>query len=246
MRGRDGSLLVLAIGLVTSVVGQVALPVGLPLFDGVIVSDPYRFLSPPPGAEGSPTSALATIPVAGGASPSFAVFTAETPPQAELLAHGGELAIGVDSTAVTIRIDPIATPSNATGGSVVGNVYRIAVTDQAGAALALVPGQAITLAMRGPAGTSADATIARLVGGAWQPLQTDPAGLQDLFLANATDFGDFAILGTAPPPSRGLDPSLVILALVGAGLIALLGLRYGSPAGGASTPTRSQRRSRPS
>jgi hypothetical protein len=217
---------ILAAGLALTATAEALMPVGFPLFDGVVVSDPYRFLSPPPGGDGSPTSAADTIPVTGSSSPAFAAYTSETPPQAELLAHGGELAIRATTTAVKVTIDPVAPPANATGGTVAGNVYRIRLTDQSGAALALVPGQTITLAMRGPTGIAADAVIARLVDGAWQGLQTSPSGLQDLFLANATAFGDFAMLGAIPPPPSGFDPQLLILALIGAGFVALVGLRY--------------------
>ncbi len=224
--------MVLGVGLALTAAAQAVAPVAFPLFDGVVVSDPYRFLSPPPGGEGSPTAAAETIPVSAGISPAFAVYTSETPPQAELLANGGELAIGATTTALKVSIDPVAPPANASGGQVAGNVYRFRVTDQSGADLALVPGQTITLAMRGPAGIAADAAIARLVDGTWQALQTSPSGLQDLFLADATAFGDFAMLGALPPAPSGFDPSFLILGLVGAGFIALLGLRYrGTPRG---------------
>lgn len=241
---------ILAAGLTFTAATQAVMPVSSPLFDGVVVSDPYRFLSPPQGGDGSPTSAADTIAVSGGTSPAFAVYTGETPPQAELLANGGELAIGATTTSVKVTIDPVAPPADASGGTVAGNVYRFTVTDQSGAALALVPGQTITLAMRGPAGIAADAVIARLVGGAWQKLQTSPSGLQDLFLADATAFGDFAMLGAAPPPPSGFNPQFLIVALIAVGLIALLGLRYrGLPRGekrGSSRRTRAtaQRRRR--
>jgi len=237
---------VLVVGLVLTAVAQAVAPVAFPLFDGVVVSDPYRYLVPPPGEEGSPTSAATTIAIAGGVSPAFAVYTNETPPQAEVLAHGGELAIATDSSAVKVTIDPIPLPSSASGGTVAGNAYRFSVSDQTGAALAFLPGQSVTLAMRGPAGISASATIARLVDGAWQALPTEPSGLQDLFLTNASAFGDFALLGTVAAPPSGLEPQYLILALIGAGFTVLLGLRYGAATrrrkGGSSPGTSGSRR----
>lgn len=216
----------LAVGLLLMVAAQVARPVHLPLFDGVVVVDPYRYLSPPSGGEGSPTSAKATFPIEGGKSPSFAVYTSETPPQAELLAKGGELAVGSGTTSMTVTIDPVTAPGSSSQ-AIAGNVYRFAVVDQSGAALGLAAGQTITLAMRGPPGTAVDATIARFADGAWQPVKTAPSGLQDLFLTNAEAFGDFAVLGQVAPSANGLDPELLLWALVGAGLIVLVAWRFG-------------------
>lgn len=208
------------------VAAQVARPVHLPLFDGVVVVDPYRYLSPPSGGEGSPTSGKGTFPIEAGKSPSFAVYTSETPPQAELLAKGGELAVGSGTSSVTVTIDPVP-PAGSSSQAVAGNVYRFAVVDQSGAALELAAGQTITLAMRGPPGTAVDATIARFADGAWQPVKTAPSGLQDLFLTNAEAFGDFAVLGQVAPSANGLDPELLLWALVGAGLIVLVAWRFG-------------------
>jgi hypothetical protein len=81
--------------------------------------------------------------------------------------------------------------------------------------------------MRGPPGTAVDATIARFADGAWQPVKTAPSGLQDLFLTNAEAFGDFAVLGQVAPSANGLDPELLLWALVGAGLIVLVAWRFG-------------------
>jgi hypothetical protein len=214
-------------GLALIAAAQAVAPVRAPLFDGVVVVDPYRYLVPAPGAPGSPTSASATLPIDAGRSPSFAVYTSETPPQAELLAHGGELAIGPTTTAVKVTIDPIPAPPAEAPNAIAGNLYRFAVTDQSGAALALLPGQSITLALRGPAGVALDAVIARFDGGAWQRLATEPSGLQDLFLTNADAFGDLALLGQVTARPNGLDPEFLFFALAAAGLTLLVGWRFG-------------------
>jgi hypothetical protein len=225
------------------VAAQAFAPVILPLFDGVVVNDPYRYMSPPFGADGSPSSAAVTLPINGTASPAFAVYTSETPPQAELLAHGGELAIGAGDGTVKVTIDPIPISSGASGGTVAGNVYQFAVTDQGGVAFPLLPGQSLTLAMRGPAGIPASAVIAHLVDSTWQPLPTNPSGLQDLFLANVDALGDFALLGTVAAPPTGLPLGIIAAALALVGLLALLGLRYGSrPSTAIRSPARSGRR----
>ena len=239
--GESGSLRVLAVGLVMMGAAQVVRPVEVPLFDGVVVVDPYRYLSPPPGGDGSPTSAKATLPIEGGKSPSFAVYTSEMPPQAELLAKGSELDIGPGSTSVTVTIDPITPPASSSQETFAGNVYRIKVVDQSGAALAILPGQTITLAVRGPAGTAVDAAIARFDAGAWQQLPTGPSGLQDLFLSNVDAFGNFALLGQVTPVATGLDPELLLWGLVAAGLTLLVAWRFGgrpNPLASRSAPAR--------
>jgi hypothetical protein len=225
--GERGALRVLAVGLVMMGSAQAVRPVVVPLFDGVVVVDPYRYLSPPSGGDGSPTSAKATLPIEAGKSPSFAVYTSEMPPQAELLAKGGELAIGPGSTSVTLTIDPIPSAAGSPQEAIAGNVYRIKVVDQSGAALAILSGQTITLALRGPAGTAVDAAIARFEAGAWQQLPTGPSGLQDLFLSNVDAFGDFALLGKVTPVAKGLDPELLLWGVVAAGLTLLVAWRFG-------------------
>jgi hypothetical protein len=238
-----GGLQVLVVGLAIMTTAQAVRPVEVPLFDGVVVVDPYRYVTPPSGGEGSPTSARATLPIIeAGKSPSFAVYTSETPPQAELLAKGGELAIGQGATSLTVTIDPIPPPAGASRDAIAGNVYRVAVTDQSGAALALAAGQTITLALRGPAGVAADATIARFSDGAWKQVATAPSGLQDLFLTNADAFGDYAVLGQLTPIANGLDPEILLWALVGAGLTILVVWRFGGRSNPLVPPAVSARR----
>ena len=217
----------MAVGLLMMGTAQLVRPVEVPLFDGVVVVDPYRYLSPPPGGDGSPTSAKATLPIEAGKSPSFAVYTSEMPPQAELLAKGGELAVGPGSTSMTVTIDPIPPPASSSPEAIAGNVYRVKIVDQSGAALAIAQGQTITLAVRGPAGISAHAAIARFDAGAWQQLATGPSGLQDLFISNVDGFGDFALLGQVTPVATGFDPELLLWGVVAAGLTLLVAWRFG-------------------
>jgi hypothetical protein len=242
--GERGSFRVLAVGLVMMGTAQVVRTVEVPLFDGVVVVDPYRYLRPPPGGDGSPTSTKATLPIEAGKSPSFAVYTSEMPPQAELLAKGGELDIGPGSTSVTVTIDPIPL-AGSSQETIAGNVYRIKVVDQSGAALPILPGQTITLAVRGPAGTAVDAAIARFEAGAWQQLPTGPSGLQDLFLSNVNAFGDFALLGQVTPVAKGLDPELLLWGVVAAGLTLLVAWRFGGRSNPLAPPVAPARRRPP-
>jgi hypothetical protein len=236
-RHRILACVTLVTGFGLAALSQAIAPVAFPLFDGVVVVDPYRYLVPPQGGDGSPTSAASTSGILDGASPALAVYTAENPPQAELLARGGELAISAATTSVAVTIDPIAAPTADPAVTIAGNVYRFTVTDQAGAALVAVPGQFVTLALRGPAGISAKAAIARFANGTWTALPTEPSGLQDLLITNTDAFGDFAILGAVPATATGVNPELLIAAIVAAALILFLGLRFVGPLRRRADPT---------
>jgi hypothetical protein len=231
---------VIIMGLAITGVAQAFAPASHPLFDGVVVVEPYRFLEPASGQEGSPLSANETVPMTDGTSPAFAVYTGESPPQAELLARGGELSTGSAAKSVKVAIMPIAPPAGSHDG-VAGNVYRVTVTDDSGTGLALVPGETVTLALRGPDGINGNATIAHFADGSWNALPTSPSGLQGLFLSNVGSFGDFAVLGKVPETPSDMSPGLLIAALIAAGVIGFLGLRLArrsGPAGPGSHPSR--------
>jgi len=229
-------------GLVAIAATQLVAPVISPLFDGVVVNDPYRYLSQPPGADGSPTAADTSVPIQGTVSPAFAAYTQETPPQAELLAHGGELQLDATDTGLRVTIDPIPPASGEANPKIVGNIYRFVVTDQAGDAVPLLPGQTITLALRSPAGLAAGGVISRFADGAWQPQVTQPSGLPDFLITNTDAFGDFAIFGKVRPVSTGESPLLLVAALVVAGLILLLGFRLGPSRATRTARTSARRR----
>lgn len=228
-------------GLVAIAATQIVARVISPLFDGVVVNEPYRYVSPPPGADGSPTSADTRVPIEGAVSPAFVAYTLDTPPQAELLGHGGEFRLGAQETALRVTIDPIPPATGEASAKIVGNIYRFVVTDQAGSAVPLLPGETITLALRSPAGLQAGAVISRFAGGAWQPLVTQPSGLPDFLIANTDAFGDFAIFGKAKPVATDQNPALLVAAVVAAGLILLLGFRLG-PSGATRIARTSARR----
>ena len=244
MRRRGTHALALLIsGLAITVTAQVLAPISQPLFDGVVVVEPYRWLKPPPGEAGSPLSVAQTVAMKDGSSPAFAVYTGESPPQAELLTRGGELATGSTTKSVKVTITPIATPASSQA-DIAGNVYRLTVADESGMALALLPGQTVTLALRGPDGIAADATIARFANGSWKMLPTAPAGVQSLFISNVNVLGDFAVFGKVAATSSGLSPGLLIAALIAAGVIGFFGLRFSG--GSRSTdPASHPRRRRP-
>jgi hypothetical protein len=172
------------------------------LLDGVFIEDPYRWVEPPEGADGDPPSATMAQPVVNGSVPLLAVATSEVPPQAQIIAQEDGFAIAADTASVTVSIQPLA-PTDPT---IAGNVYRFSVTDERGTALGIRPGAQVTLVIRAPE-QNLVAQIARFDGSSWVTLPTEFGGLPDLFAANITELGDFAVVVTGPMPSGSGAPS---------------------------------------
>ncbi len=96
---RRAAVVSLGAGLGLIALAQLAAPFGSPpLYDGVVVQEPYRYLSPGPGQLGSPTSYRSTLPVTGIASPVFVAATTESPPQAQLIAESGAFVLPPGAT----------------------------------------------------------------------------------------------------------------------------------------------------
>jgi hypothetical protein len=167
-----------------------------PLFDGVVVEDPYRYVDPPAGADGDPQPIQETEPVSGGAVPLLAVATVEVAPQAQMIAQADAFEISPSVSSVVVSITPSA-PSDA---QVAGNVYTFTVTDQDGSALTLLPSALVTIVLRAPE-ANLDAQVARFDGTRWVTLPTDQGGLPDLFSANVDQLGDFAVVLTGASAS---------------------------------------------
>jgi hypothetical protein len=198
------------LGLATVVLAQRQTSIaGPPLYDGVVVIDPYAWLSPPPGLQGGAASADDTQPVPSNQSGGVAIATPEQPSQVQLIADYGSLSMPRGTTSITLSITPVAVPSTQPpNGIVAGNVYRISVTSQSGAAIGAKAGGSVTLVMRGPPSLP-EATIERLSGSGWTELQTQPAGIPDTFTAVVPGFGDFALVAPYAwvPAGEGVAPS---------------------------------------
>ncbi len=221
MRGRAAAL-TLAAGLVVIAAAQLGAPLGSPpLYDGVVVQDPYRYLAPAPGHAGAPTSFRSSPAVEGPTSPSVVAPTAENPPQAQLIAVPGSFALPPGTTSLDVGVEPIAAPAPPPGFIIFGNVYRVSVVaDQSGTAVPISPGTLPTLILRAPDGV-ATATIWRLAGGSWQQLKTEPAGQPGMFITNVTALGDFALIGPPDAGPVGVDSGLIVLGSIAA-LLAVL------------------------
>ena len=195
--GRPG-LLVLAVGLLGIVLAQRVGPLAAPpLYDGVVVVDPYRWLVPPAGEHGDPQSAKATLRLDGARSPLLAIATPEEPPQAQVFGTSGALVLPSGTSSIKVSITPILPLSLPADGHITGNVYRITVANQRGVPLTAPASAQVSVVIRGSDGT-AGATIERYADGRWQPLKTSDSGFAATFLAVVTEFGDFALVAPGP------------------------------------------------
>lgn len=198
MRNGRLGLVVLAIGLLgIALVQRVAPLAAPPLYDGVVVAEPYRWLVPPPGEHGNPTSASATLRPIGGASPLLALATAEEPPQAQVFGTDGALVLPAGTSSIKVSITPILPLSLPNDGHIAGNVYRISVANQKGVPITAPASAQVTVVIRGPDGT-VGATIERYADGAWKPLKTEDTGSAAQYLAVVTEFGVFTLVAAGP------------------------------------------------
>lgn len=195
----------IAAGLALAVLSRLLVPAAPPLYDGVVVNEPYRWLEPPPGGLGGAQGFSATDALEGGGSPLIAAQTPESPPQASVFAPPGALDLPPGTRSLQVAITPIPAPGTPATGNIAGNVYRISITNQDGLATTAPADAFVSVVFRGPDGTL-DATIERFENGAWTPLKTDHAGYTSGFLSIVTEFGDFALVapeGSATPSASG-------------------------------------------
>lgn len=219
---RVGWLAALAGGAL-ALAAQVAAPGGVPLYDGVHIAEPYRYLHPSGDQAGSPTSASSTPTIGDGASPVVVAATGENPPQAQLIAQRGAFELTAGAVSLRVSITPVEGPPPPPGSSISGNVYRFSVTDEAGApqVIAACDG-CISLVLRGP-DPHAEASIKRVVNGAWVDVETVRATATGLFQANPTVLGDYAVVEVVAP-APGPDPVLLVGGAVA--LVLLAGIAY--------------------
>lgn len=227
-RERGGLLLVLG-GSALALALQVAAPVGVPLYDGVVVMEPYRYLQPTGDQAGNPTSYREEEPISEGVSPVVTAATAEQPPQAQLIAQRAAFELTPGATSIVAEISPVQPPGPPpTSGPILGNAYRFTVTDQSGTQLRISPCDGCaSLVLRAPEGGPA-ATIMRFGAGGWSPVVTRHAGTVALYQTSPEATGIFAVVATGET-SGGLDLALVLatagIALIVVAFAALLYLR---------------------
>jgi hypothetical protein len=170
-----------------------------PLYDGVGFPDePYRFVQRPPGTRvtKAPTTARATAGIIAGYSGQLSAASAESAPQVSVTIPEGMLRIPSGRPPVTLLATPekASTPPPA-GKYLWSNVYDITVSPPA--TVVDRPNFVATLILRAATAQQPLPVIAHLDGGRWTPLPTGPAG-RDVYAADLSSLGRFAVLGDAP------------------------------------------------
>ncbi len=207
------AFLAIGLGAGVALAAQLVAPVGVPLYDGVTVNEPYRYLVPADGQAGDPTSFEATPGLdAGGTSRSFAAATTENPPQAQLIALPGALLAPAGATTMQVSIGAVRPSAAPATGSIAGNVYRFAVTDQAGNPFTLAAEARPTLTLRAPDGVS-EGVIGHLGPAGWSAIATEHGGGLGLFTIVPKDLGDYAVLVGVSAASDLTTPLAVALSI---------------------------------
>ncbi len=250
MNPRSTGLASLVAGLAVIALVQLLVPARRPpLYDGVVVEEPYRYVDPAGAEAGNPTAYAGSEPVTGSVSPALAAATNESPPQAQLIAQAGAFAITSAISELDVSITPAAPDPP---DSVLGNAYRFAVAAPDGTAVGIRGDSFVTLALRAPAGATG-VTIVKLVDGAWQPVPMMDSGQPDIYLANVDALGEFAVRGTLATTAPSSNP---LVRLIGIALAAVFVVVAGSllwprrrsrpapPNAAPATPSRKQKESR--
>lgn len=225
------SPLLLAVAL-TALIGvwRLAPPGALPLYDGLCATEPYKYLaSPPPGAVagGTPGSESKTDSLVAP-SDTLQLSTQDNdvgPAQAEATVPPNSLAIDVPTT-LHVSLTPVAPPSTPLrSGYIIGNAYRLRITDDRGRDVGLRPGATVTVYLLPPKAVPGT-TVQRLDGDRWTVLDTSSSpSCTNTIVATSDRFGVFAMVdpNTAPPSQQAGAPGWVAPAAAVAGVLAVLG-----------------------
>jgi hypothetical protein len=205
--------------------GWLAAPSSVAVYDGLPNSDePYRYVSPPPGAPKTapPTSAVTDTPVqAGGNVRGLSMQTNEVGPQLSVFLP--QYSLSAKAGPIHIAISPVAPTDAPSGTKVDGNVYVFALSSPAGeVTLDPTHGAQATLYLRATSQrTPQPGMYYRPTGSApWQALATSSGGF-DIRVASFKGAGQYvlALLPTADPKHGGGTP---VLPLVAVGVLVLL------------------------
>jgi len=200
LRRQRAALATLGLGAAIALAAQLATPVAVPLYDGVPILDPYRYLNPTGSQPGDPTSYEAAPGLDNGTSRAFVAATTEQPPQAQLIALPKAFAPPAGSTEMNVTVEPVPADTPPTQGSIAGNVYDFAVLDENGVAYQLTGDPKPTITLRSPEGVT-DGVIGHLTDAGWVALPTDHGGGLGLFSTEVSELGDYAVLVGVSPPS---------------------------------------------
>jgi hypothetical protein len=170
----------------------------LPLYDGVGFPDePYRFVAPPAGAKHTkpPTTGRGQSAVRAGRNVTeLKAASAEQAPQVSIDIPAGLIAAPKGTTQVTVVGSPAQALPTAAGQHLWSNVYDITATPVASIRSGALQA---SITMRAATAQRPEPQIAYYAGGRWTRVPTFAVG-RDIYSAQLTRFGRFAVIGTVP------------------------------------------------
>lgn len=243
---------------------------GVPLYDGLGFPDePYRYVTPPPDVPHGPpaTAASHSVPVSAGTNAQLGLQSTEQGPQISLYLPAGALTPPAGASQVTVTATPLAPEQPTPYGPIDGNIYRIAITSDAGPVVVNTQAVRDTMTLRATEQFPPDTIgVFRPTGQAapWTRVTSGMAGF-NVFSVEFRGSGDYALVqpaaasasasvaqgAKAPPPSGGrLNTVALILFIVGGFVLLVLVIailaRWRSTAASSPPPNRRQpQRKRP-
>jgi hypothetical protein len=225
--GRRSAKRWVVLSLLALVVAWLVAPAVVPIYDGIGNPDePYRWVKPPAGVTNSkkpPTTAKVDVPVRNGVSDARYANSAESGPQISLYLPSGAFAAPKSATSVTVTAQPLAPTGPAPSkGTIVSNVYRITATaDGSNVDVVGTGSHAPTLQMRAPSAKQPGPVFEHLADGKWTQVSTLRVG-NDIYQAQATEFGDWALVELASGAGSGGSGGGVNVGLLAAGIAVLV------------------------
>lgn len=210
----------------------VALPGGVPLYDGIGFPDePYRYVVPPAGYQHTPRplSGKGSSTVEGGINANtIYVNTDEVAPQVNVVVASQLLSATAAVRTITITATPEAPDRQPSKGAIDGNVYHVAIsTSPSGtAAWAPPPGDAASLATVTMRATSAQSPPPVFLYRSapnlpWRVEATSRFG-NDIYRCLFVGFGDYALaFGVVASHGSSSTTAILVSALLVVVLLAI-------------------------
>jgi hypothetical protein len=221
---RPGRLIIAAL-LVLGVGWSIAPHSALPLYDGIGFPDePYRFVQRPAGAQETkaPTTAHGTASVSGGSNAPLVAASAESAPQISLYIPKGKLTVPAGTSEISLTGTPVKPLPTGKGQYLWSDVYTVSASP--GSTVFKTGGSQATITLRAASAQRPQPSIAYYDGNRWHLMPTFAQG-RDIYIAELTRFGQFAVIGPNPllvsqlsGSSKGGGGSSAIGVIVGIGV----------------------------
>jgi hypothetical protein len=184
-------------------VGWLVTPHAVTVYDGVGQPDePYRYVSPPPGAAVTPkpTGAQTALPVVAGVTAEEGdLVSAEIGAQVRVYMPQGGLAASAGT--ISVRVVPEAPSDQPADGRIDGNVYRLSITDTAGPVTFMTKASEAAIYLRATTADQPGPVVeSRSVPGQrWRQVSTSRVG-NDIYAGLLPAAGDYALVFLRDPP----------------------------------------------